>query len=209
MFRPNRVGTPNIHNNASLSDTSAFTLNENNVNQNTYLGNVINAAPVLDFGRSPLRWAGAARTFTSANKWILGQQFTITEPLNGDVVGLELMAGIVIGMKANALIRPVLCRLTAAGGAVLAQVSSQDTLTQIEKEASNPTAGSAAAYMSHYYRTTALVSYPTGTVGGVYMHGFEFTNPDAAAASVTFFQTTMAVRQLNDQQNINYRDSLR
>lgn len=207
MFRPNRIGTPQTHTAGSVNDTSAFTLNENAINLDTYPGNVINSAPVLDFGRSPLHWTGSARTLTSGRKWIIGQQFTITQPSAGDVRGLELSASIFLSGLNNVIIRPILCRLTSAGGATLAAVTSADTPSQIAPLRENPNGSGDASYVGHSYITQAIVYY--NPLAGTYLHGFELSNLDANPMLITWIRINAAIRQLNDQQDIRYADTLR
>lgn len=207
MFRVNRIGTPQLHTAGSVNNTSAFTLNENAVNQATYPGNVINASPVADFGRSPLHWTGTARTLTSGRKWIIGQQFSITQPLAGNVRGLELTASLYLTAKNNIILRPILCRLSAAGAAVLDTITSADTPTQIAPLRENPNGTGDASYVGHSYLTTAIVNQTP--LAGTYLHGFECSNLDAANDSITWIRMNATVRQLNDQQDIGYADTLR
>lgn len=210
MFRPNRIGTPNIYKTAIVDDTTSFTPNSNNATLPAVTGHVINAAPVADFDMSNLTWDGPGRTITAAHKLAFGQQFTITQPLVGDTVGLELIGAININANKSILIQPFLAKLPgAAPSGVLANFSTGTgigtlrigTPTRVLLDANQVWSGG-------HYQTTALQSDSTA-VSGVYVHGFIIYVDAGASTTLSGFHMQAGIRQLNDQQNVAYRDTLR
>lgn len=208
MFRPNRIGTPYIHQGTSNNSTSAFTLNVLGLTSNSWKGNVISSTPLLDFGRQALTWNAAAVSLPAGNRCSFLSQFTITEPLNGDTVGVEMAGALIINVNDNLAIRPIFGKLVAAGGATLAQVDFADFPTRFGETQTAPVGASgASSHRFAQYRDIMILQYPTGSVGGTYAHGFEILNQSAAASNIAALQMSASVRQLNDQQTIGYRDT--
>lgn len=208
MFRPNRIGTPHFYYSGRTDSAVDWTPNSNDVRLGAVTGNVINAAPVADFGSTPLTWNGSAETLTLSHKIALLQQFTISEPLAGDAVGVEVVGAIDILTASNINIVPVFCQLQAAGGALLAAVTTGD-LAALRLPVATQQANIANQKWRHCTYRASVVPSNSLAVAGVYGHGFLIYTPDTANTTLEAFHILASVRQLNDQQNVGYRDTLR
>lgn len=208
MFRPNRIGSTNILQVSDLSNTGITTHSSNSFGNTDYSGRVINAAPVGDFAQSKLMWATSA-SLTTLHRTFLGQQFTMQAPIQGNAVGLELKGGILGGMPNSLILTPILAKLTAAGASQLAAVTiTTDQLTIIgDTKAANP-GDDTVDMWGHYYNTTAVVQGSPTDIAGTWVHGFMLMQP-GATASTSNLNLDFCIRQLNDQQNIGYRDTRR
>lgn len=208
MFRADRIGSPYIHQGTSNNSVAAFTLNVLGLTSNSWNGNVISSAPLLDFGRLALTWNGTPVSLPAGNRCSFLMPFTITEPLNGDTVGVEMAAAITLNCNDNLALRPIFGKLVAAGGATLAQVTFADFPTRFGKTQTAPVgATGASSHRFYQYKDELIVQYPSGSVGGPYAHGVEVLNQSGAASSIAALQMSASVRQLNDQQTIGYRDT--
>ena len=210
MFRPNRIGTPNIHTLDDTRSVAAWAPNATILTDQTWLCNVINASPVADFGRSALTWNGAPSAAIANNTLIaLGQQLTITEPQAGDTVGLELNGAMLIDLPESIPAIPIFGRLIAASGSVFGGPSGADTFTIIGQADKGPIAVATQSHRSFRYQTQLIMSNSGGLVAGTYFHGLQFINTSGGAWTPTRLRCQFSVRQLNDQQSIGYRDTLR
>lgn len=212
MFRANRVGTPHIHQigHAASSLNTALT----GVSKTTGGGliglNVINAAPLLDFGESKLVWLpGAPPALTANFSYALAQQFTITAPLKGNTVGLELMGQINIDLPGSTTITPFVARLTAALGSVLSGANSHSAPTFIGEGQQSNNSATVIRRTSIYKEQVIINDSDPAVLAGTYAHGFLLTDNTAAAWNVPYARMHAAIRQYNDQQNISYRDTRR
>lgn len=209
MFRPNRIGTPNLH--TGLYDTSTADWAPSQAARTSlaaFGANVINAVPQADFGKNCLAWTGAASEVITANyKFSLVQQFTVTPPLAGDVVGIEIIAHLKILCPASATIRGTYGKTSAAAGAILAAVSFDDIPTQFDANDFPSYSDDTIVMRDAYYLTQVIQQYSTNS--GTFLHGFEIIDNSGANFNLDHFTMNAAVRQLNDQQDIGYRDTLR
>lgn len=208
MFRPNRIGTPNILKNAFTGDTTAFTVNEGVLTDAAWYGNVFNANPVLDFGRSDVYWAGTARTLTASKRWCLFHQFTVTQPLAGDTVGIELNFSFVGHFSSgNIGMVPVIGKIASAGTTIwdAKQIAGPSIVPIIGRLVNN------LAIQGGTYREQVIINDDPATVAGTYVHGFALYEATSTPTNITFdsLYAVASVRQLNDQQSIGYRDTLR
>lgn len=211
MFRPNRIGSPVIHNDAGIGDTTNWTVQEAIYDNAATPFNVINASPMGDFGRSGLIWNGT-ESITAVRKAHLVQQFTVTAPLNGNVVGVELSAQIYLPTLKAVTIIPVFFKMTAALGAILAgAANSSDMPTYFGQSLAGDEGDSDVAIRHLSYKEQLIIQGDSPTdVSGVYAHGFGlFNNSAGSAAPLSGFFMSAAIRQLNDQQSVAYRDTLR
>lgn len=207
MFRPNRIGTPIIHNLTDTILTAAWVPNANAAFGSNN-GNAINANPIADFGRTRILWAGAAPIVIAANtKYALMQQFTVTEPLAGDTVGIELNASLHLKAPASSLIQPMFMRCTAAAVATWGNLVNSSGNTNLAKGIVESVNVDDLIHRSHHYQTQVVLN--ADTVAGTYAHGFLIVDNSGANANLEWLDISASVRQLNDQQNINYRDTLR
>lgn len=206
MFRPNRIGTPWIHQNNFLTNDDSNWLNEIVATSPLYPGNVINAVPLGDFGRSFLQWNGT-ETLAAAFKASIVQQFVISPPIQGDTVGVEIAASIITDLPPSTIIIPFFNTLQAAGGTTLAPVAGSTGPTYLEQQAIPNNAVTTAIFRHCSYKTQVIVRDPN--LAGIYCHGFAFLNGSASPASTSLIEMNAEVRQLNDQQDIGYRDTLR
>lgn len=208
MFRANRIGTPNIMGNVTLADTSNWAPSAaDRFTGNNYNGNVINAVPVLDFGQSHLRWDGAAaEAIASGNRFGLVQQFTVTAPQAGNVVGVELIAAITGSFPASATFIPYIIRNNGTAPATLLSSMTGANPLQIAQQHLLDPADDTLCLHGHYYKTQVVIS---NDPAAIYGHGFMIADNSGAGYNLEFFHMMAAVRQLNDQQNIEYRDTRR
>jgi len=210
MFRPNRIGNPNIYADDTLTNTSNFTISSNALIDDDVPFNVINATPGLDFTRSAFTWSHAGVAITAAHKFAFGQQFTVTAPLQGNVRGVEVQAGLIIRCPSSVTAVPFLSRLHqgAAGAFLGGSVTNNDPVILGD------------AYVGEYgkddlrnlalhYKTECVISGTATTLPGTYIHGFLFYQTAAAGFTLTSMRGSYAVRQLNDQENISYADTRR
>lgn len=209
MFRPNRIGTPYIHQDIISADTTNFTLAQAALTTANYPFNAINGTPILDFGTTILHWTGT-EAVTALNRFAFGQQFTITAPLNGDTVGLELHSFFQGSINISTIMIPFIAKVTTPlallAGAVLA---SSPTMfgTSI-----NAYSGQAAAVQQlripRGYKEQVIVR-DTTRLFGTYCHGYIFEDNSAAGWNLIDMHWSAGVRQLNDQQAVGYRDTRR
>lgn len=209
MFRPNRIGTPFVYQPDFTGDTSSFTVSDEPTAGALFGANIINAAPVLDFGRSELSWTGAARTLLASNRMAIAQQFTVTEPIDGDTVGVELLGGLEWQAATTAVaFTAFIAKIAAATSGVLAATTFAGPT--FLPTTSLPNTGGVWRYVTAI--NTAIIRAPTkADVAGTYIHGFILTESSSTPTNHTFthFSTQLSVRQLNDQQNVGYRDTRR
>lgn len=207
MFRPNRIGTPVIHGSEDVQSVLDIPLSLVG-NSALLAGNAINATPVLDFGRSALNWiGGAAENIPNGNKYGFLQQVTITEPLAGDTVGIELNAAITyIGLPSD-MVRPVFMKTTGAV-ALLAALTLSGQPTDLAPGKVELAGNNSLAIRQFAYKQQVIIRNTAG-VAGNYAHGFHIHNNSGAAYGLLSFNMVASVRQLNDQQDVTYRDTLR
>lgn len=204
MFKGNRIGTPNIHEDTGVGSVAALAWSNRAANDSSWGGNVINGTPRNAFGYNNVNWAGAA-TITSANRTGLFHAFTVTKPLAGDVVGIELAGHLTITLPQNGFIIPLFGELTAAPVALFDAVAFADQPVQIEK-GDMFTNATAATYRNAYYRTQVITKLQ---VGATYAHGFGFVNFSGANYDVSWFSAGFGVRQFTDLEIVSYADPLR
>ena len=208
MFRANRVGTPVIHTlDAQVTNTSNTAPNVYGLTTNIATGNTINAASVLDYGRSTLNWVpGVAQTVANNTNWAFGQTVTVTQPINGDTVGLELIGAMRAPLLQNCTLIPFISTVNTFAGTVLGTWTGLNTLTQIGPPGEPPNP-SVLGMRSHFYKESVIF----GPIAQAYtiIHGFIIQNVSGGVVNVSHLQTELQVRQLNDQQNIGYRDTRR
>lgn len=206
MFRPNRIGTPLIHAGVPIVTSASYTLlNYASVNP-TFPINIVNPTGLGDFGQTRIHVA-ATSSVASNNKVAVGCQFTISPPVEGDAVGIEIIAGISLTLPQDAGIYGVFGKLdrvvgTTMGGALF---DSVPTIFPIERT-TQPTDVSQSVNAG--FITQVVVQGDATTLSGNYGFGFGL-EAEATAYNLDFIAAQFAVRQLNDQQNISYRDTRR
>lgn len=210
MFRPNRIGTPYTLTGVALASAANIQPTQEEWKSVNYPFNVINAAPVLDFGRSVLNWTPAAGQAIAANrKFAICQQFTVTAPLEGNVRGIEVTGSILQAIPHGCLVIPFINRIPAALGSTLAgsisgvQPTYFDTLQETFPE--DQDIGISA---NHYRNQIIYHDAIRANIAGTFVHGFMMVDT-GAGFSYTHCEAQFAVRQLNDQQAVNYADTLR
>lgn len=205
MFRANRIGHPVIHQQSNTTNTTntwaAGTLNTAAFSA----ANVVNASPLLDFGQSRLHW-NATQSLAAATKYGITQQFTITQPLNGDTVGVELCGSIIVDASLNVLLIPFFARTTGAAATVLGVVNFLDQPTFFDCDKQNNDISTRLA-QTMFYKEELIIQ--ASSIGATYVHGFAIMNTTAGAIPITYMDVQFSERQLNDQQSIGYRDTRR
>lgn len=208
MFRANRIGTPWIHNDDAQTSTADWTPTTVSNILNINGGNVINAAPVTDFGRNALSWAGS-EVFAANLKWVLGQQFNISEPLEGNTVGVELMGSLALQAPASATLLPVFFEVTAAGGFTFAPVTRANAVTPVGAPQLGVIGTHTLVERVHSYRDQLIYKGTENAVAGTFYHGLCVIDNGSAGYTMTALQAQFAVRQLVDQPDTGYRDTRR
>lgn len=210
MFRPNRIGTPIIHVDLDDASGATFTPNTNANVISTVEGNVINASPQLDFGYNAVSWFAAARVIPAAEKWGVVQQFTVTEPLAGDTVGVEVNGSIDIATEDGATIVPVFFKAANVAGALWGDIASNEPATRLGNGLQANGVSTNSVMRTLNYQRQIVVRGTPGLIAGNYAHGFLiYNNKSGATLDIVAFHMQASLRQLNDQQNIGYRDTLR
>lgn len=208
MFRANRVGTPVIYQANRVTSVANVAPSTFNVMGSQIQGHQINAAAALDFGMSHLEWIpAAAQTLAAATAVAYGQIITITQPISGDTVGVELNGAIQLRADQELGIIPFFSQLSSAAGGALGIIAGTGFPYIQIADGKDPGTAAAAQTRSHTYQEQVIIN-PL-TVGLTCAHGFIITNTSAAVRTITGINFQMSVRQLNDQQNIGYRDTRR
>lgn len=205
MFKPDRVGTPNIHQNSGVGSVANFTWTNRAINDTSYSFNVINASPLADFGYSNINWSGTEQVLTGYRVGV-GHQFTVTQPLSGNVVGIELIGHISVTFPGNSLIIPYFGQVVAAAGALWDPVTVYTQPAQLAQCHIPVPGATTAQYRNEYYKTQVITELEAGAT---YVHGFQLLNFAGANYDISWISAGFGVRQLNDQQSIGYRDTLR
>lgn len=209
MFKPNRVGTPYVLNDSGVGDDANWTPNAQAIAGLSQPGNVINGVPLLDMGVSILHWASATPEAIAANTRIaLGLQFTVTAPLEGDTLGVELMGSLQVRAPGDVTMIPRINKLSAASGSRYAATSASTAGCYFGPSLSG-IPGNTTIGVRHlaYKEQVVITGQPPRTGGGVYYHCIEVLCP--TAFDLTMFVACFGVRQLNDQEDIGYRDTRR
>lgn len=207
MFRANRIGTPVFFENTVTESAIDWTINANNVGDEVVTANVINSVPILDLGYTNLTWLGAAENLAAGGKFALVQQVTVTEPTVGDAVGIEINGAIDILAATNIGLVPVFFKATTAAGALLGSIQANAGAVRFAQ--GRRFTGAANIYESLSYKEQVVIKSTLGQVAGTYCHGFLIYNHTAANYALTNFHMQCSARQLNDQQNVQYRDTRR
>lgn len=205
MFRPNRIGTPHVNGTSNITSSDPGPPSQSGNFTNTYLGNICNATSALDFGRSNFfHTPSVPMSITLENKFFIAQQFTVTEPLDGDTVGVECTGEIIIACAQPVILVPFVSRLVAAASTTYEVAQLVDPPTGFDCEPQQ----SLSATFNRVYKNQALLRRATkADVAGPYCHGFLVYSQ--SANTVFYYRFGAAVRQLNDQQTVSYRDTLR
>lgn len=211
MFRPNRIGTPVIYESDATVTPATTAPNMSTFATPEYLGNIVNATVRGDFGQHALQWIPSApQTLTANRKWWIGFQFTVTEPLQGDVTGVECNGAIAIrSVYTDTTVIPFIGRLTAPGITTLATGTvNHPQFLNNPNVASKEIAGVVAKDLSHSFQQQVIIKRTANvTLAGTYVLGHIFWME--TGGTFTRIDTQYSVRQLNDQQTIGYRDTLR
>lgn len=207
MFRPNRVGTPYIFAKPAVINTNAVSMYVADPTGNaSYRFNAINAANVLDFAYSNIYTTGAG-AIAANQRGGFAQCITIPPPLAGDVVGLELNGFFTGPAPGDMSITPVFGP-TGSSPTILGPVEAAngDIVVIGESLVAIPAATTVSTRSLRY--TAQVIVRDTTRLFGNYLHGFALTAGPTAWAK-TWAHIGCSVRQLNDQQLVGYRDTLR
>lgn len=206
MFRPNRVGTPYIYETSDGASSADYVVAElDPAASSTYIVNAVNGTPVLDFGYTNL-YIIRSETQNAQRRGGYGQQFTVTRPLAGDAVGLEITGSLhASAMPSDAIIVPYIGK-SAAAVAFLASLTMTGQPRTFQPY-SLRTPAVTVSPQAHSYKEQIVIR-DTSRAFGAYSHGFLILT-GATAWTLTNLALNFAVRQLNDQQDVGYRDTLR
>lgn len=211
MFRPDRIGTPVIHTSMVNTITTDYTLNQTAYSGPACPFNVINGTPEGDFGYTNINLT-RTKALTSFNKCAFVQQFTVTQPVQGNVRGIELNASILMNIPQGAVLLPFMARITAAVTPVLnGAASTYDLPTYfaprfVSNNIPNGTTGYARFCT---YRQPFIIKNDVSILAGTYIHGFQLLDAQGGGFNVENVQMVASVRQLNDQLNVEYADTRR
>lgn len=203
MFIPNTVGHPYIHQQTQLASAAAWTPNSQGFNAVGIKGNVVNAAPSSDFQFVAVQSNAASGAMATNQAVAVLQQFTVTTPLAGDAAGIEVSASMFTSTDELHII-PIFTKLNVAGGALWAAVDS-DSRHPVHL---GPMVYPVSSGIIHCSYKTEVVHQETD-LGATYAHGFLLINLSGGDVTINNLNFNGSVRQLNDQQNIGYRDTRR
>jgi len=206
MFRANRIGTPHIYIRSQTNSTADWTPYTNAASVGTFRCNAINASPILDFGYTNITWNGT-ESLPTLEQLALVQQVTVTQPLAGDTVGIEVVGCISILLSNKACIMPVFARTDSATGALFGPMDASQGFLQLEHEREVTRDNTDVVWRHLEYKTQVIMNElnPAGN----YVHGFRLVNTTGGSLTLSSFHIKCAARQLNDQENIAYRDTRR
>lgn len=207
MFRPNRIGTPLFHTDTQTTSSAALTFGTQAITSTTLPLTPINGIPVGDFGQTKYIYTGTPTLIPALQKITIVQQFQIQQPLDGDAAGVEVNGGFYIALDKTCAIVPFVVQLTNAPTATLVSGTTTDYPTFFGTPIQPVEATAATRFVSLTYREQIVIRNANGIVGGNYAHGIMITC--ATAHTPGTFQAQLSVRQLNDQLNVGYRDTLR
>lgn len=204
MFRPNRIGTPKIYQEANYAEINDYDVVANNVTSDIWQVNNINATPQLDFGRNAMKFSGSESIPAQTLRFGICQLVTITAPIDGDTVGIELNGAIVSQVPADIIVVPFFAKVDAWTSNLMGNVTLQPNPMIF-----NAITQKSAGYLNTAYTQSVIKQGITGqAVAGLHAHGFLFYQP-ANAWNWVHWEVDFSVRQLNDQQEVGYRDTLR
>ena len=136
-------------------------------------------------------------------------QFQITEPLAGDVVGVEATFSYGTGLTPGIAICPVFFRAHNAAVALMGNIYSSDFPMYGRSQDWQPTS-SPYQWVSIAGREQYVVGHaPVALLPGTYCHGITVWNTTGADYTLYNQKAYFGIRQLNDQQGVGYRDTLR
>lgn len=207
MFRPNRIGTPVFHTDTQATSSAALTFGTQAISSTTLPITPVNGTPILDFGETKYNYNGAVTLVPALQKITIVQQFTVSQPLVGDAAGVELNGGGLFVFDKTCLIQPFIVRLTNGATNTLVSGTTTDYPTFIADPILPLEVTAANRFVALRYQTQVVLKRDLGPVGGVYAHGFQISC--GTAHTPGGFQAQFSVRQLNDQQSVRYRDTLR
>lgn len=214
MFKPNRVGTPNFWTlrDATVKTDAPVNFAESNFVAQDATGNCINATPLSDYGTANLMYDIIGETVAANQKIMILAQFEVTPPQQGTIVGVELQGSMVMATVGAVRMAPIFAQ--AQPDQVLTGVLDTIDLTYIpmllSNEAGHLEVGALDTKIRHF-KTQVVMEYadPSGPSIGPYVFGWAFYNATGGAVPIYGFETHLSIRQLNDQQFIGYRDTLR
>lgn len=205
MFKADRVGTPDIHTNVKNALTGAMTLKEDDYNDEDTPVNIINSTPLLDLGRYKVTWNQTSAVAT-AKKIGLGCQFTVSQPIVGDTVGLEIIGSLQTLWPHKGTIIPAFGRLTESQ-ALYAGVDYDGGATPHGQQ--NPYLNEDVVSIRANYFKTQFIINASSSLSGTYAFGWTLFNNSGSSHNLTWFEACFAIRQFNDLQDAAYRDPLR
>lgn len=209
MFRPNRIGTPVIHtqdesivNNIPTPSTDAGT-------SNVWRTNIINPVPIQDFGRSALRWTGGPFNIPPGNRCSITQQFTVTQPMAGDVRGVELNFSFYGGLPDECQLTGFIAKVPTGSYTAMGLATIQQLPTHFRGAYETGFKSDANTFRHMAYQEQVVIRGGEVSLPGTYVHGVMISNNDSNSAQLLQFLAVGSVRQLNDQQLIGYADTLK
>lgn len=206
MFRPNRIGTPHFHQETGIGSAANFTWALRNFNDSSWGGNVVNGTPLLDFGFTSVNWSGTEQ-IVNAQRTGLFHNIVVTRPLNGDAVGIEIVGSLVIRLPSSSLVVPMIGKPNAAPVNNFDQFTFANQPVHFAPQRMESAVGTDMIIRHFAYKEQIV--HQEADPSGSYCHGFQIFNTTGANYDVTWFSACFGVRQLNDQQIVGYRDSLR
>lgn len=207
MLRANRIGTPYIFNYTYSDQTGTITIPTlGTFSERRHVAMAIDANVFREFGKTSVHWANATPgTLNSKTQFVMGMQFTIVEPIDGNVPSLELMGSIRMSSDKQLDIIPCVGQLNAPIGTTLGSqfMDYMPIFMDAENNGYDPSA-SQSRFLA--FRQQIIFEEPDYTK--TFLGGFNIANSQAAA-SITSFECTISIRQLTDQQGIGYPDGRR
>lgn len=206
MFKPNRVGTPVIAGSDTASSIAALAPTFRDADEDTFSTNFINAAPGGEYAQRGLNWKNVTAV-ANQKRFGLALQFTVSQPIAGDTIGFEISFGLQTIVPQYFSASPVVGRVNAGSG-LFSSSNFVGQPTPLDSDA--PYIPAAGTVMRQHYALRQVIFRATNpTVGGTYAAGYQFFNLSGSSFNFYWFNMHIGVRQLNYQETVGYRDTLR
>lgn len=216
MFRPNRVGTPFFWNDQyTTADTPVAFVQSPIIKiapDVSWPCNVINSVPIADYGGFTAVHAISGGSLAPGMKYGIIAQINIQAPEAGNIVGVEL-SGTWLQQDSRLVTAPYFSILTAATETEWAVGAFDLPPIQIGDIALRDGLPDTGNTKIAHFRTQVIIENNASSLpefpAGPYGFGFWTFNAEATPEIITPFQVSLHCRQLNDQQFVGYRDTLK
>lgn len=214
MFKPNRIGTPHFWNDNYVEESTfaaaAFGAGPLIEADSEYNVTIVNGSPYGDYGGQTTHWMGTPGTIAANEYKAIGMQFTITEPLEGNVAGTEVHLGFGMAIEGRVNILPFFGLIT--GDPVIADFTNAIVFNPHWLDNNKQPNLNTMFFETNRTVQSVIVHSPANQVIlGQYVIGYILANSSENTAAFNHFKLDAHIRQLNDQADllIGYRDTLK